>query len=308
MKALVATGSVDLVRFADVPEPEHGKGQVLVAVSAMSVNRGELHRLVDAVPGWRPGWDFVGQVLDPGSEPQLARGATVFGYAGGAGWAERIAVPAHDLALLPTGLEQRKAVTIPVAGVTALHTLRLVEARPGHRVLVTGASGGVGRFAIQLANRAGAQVTAVGSDRGAKPTLTELGADEVVAGIEQASGSFDAILESAGGASLERAFGLIGPGGTIVTFGNSSRRMATFPTSDFYPKQPHLLGYFYPAEVQVNALRPDLESLGRLAADGDLHVETGFVGDWTRVGEALALLRERRIAGKVVLTVGPTGS
>ena len=117
-------------------------------------------------------------------------------------WAERAAVPSHRMAALPGSVSFAAAAALPVAGLTAIRTLRHGAPLLGKRVFITGAGGGVGNLAVQLAARSGARVTAVvGSGVRAK-VLDGLGAAEIVTSINQAQCRFELILEAAGGASL----------------------------------------------------------------------------------------------------------
>ncbi|MGW2307696.1 alcohol dehydrogenase catalytic domain-containing protein [Actinomadura luteofluorescens] len=190
MRALSATGDNGLVELVRVPEPSVAAGEVLVDVQAVSVNRGELHRLTSATAGWRPGWDFAGVVADQeksGTAPaagHLLPGTRVFGIADGGSWAERVAVPAARPAVIPDGLTVEWAATLPTAGLTALRTLRMAGDLAGASVLVTGAAGGGGRFAVQLARRFKAEVTAVVGQPECGEGLAALGAAKVVVGVE----------------------------------------------------------------------------------------------------------------------------
>src|SRR5438477_10381076 len=173
-------------------------------------------------PGrWRPCQDYSGELVRSaaeGSGPKV--GARVVALTDNAGWAQRAAVPAHRMAVLPDNVRFEDAAALPVAGLTALRTLRHGAPLLGKRVLVTGAAGGVGHPATQLAARAGARVTAVvGSPERGRHLR---GANEIVDGIDQAQGLFALILESAGGPSLAAAIAHVEAKGTIVVFGNSS--------------------------------------------------------------------------------------
>lgn len=289
MRALVATGDADLVELGRVSAPP--PDEMVVDVRAVSVNRGELHRLSIATAGWRPGWDFAG-VVD---------GARVLGIAAGGSWAERVAVPAAQLAAVPDGVSWEQAAALPTAGLTALRILRVPGGLSGRSVLVTGAAGGVGRLAVQLARRAGARVTAIVG----KPERGDgLGADEIAVGTERLRPEFDLILESAGGDSLREALRLVAPRGTVVSFGNSSRDMTRFSVSDVYPKEAVLRGFYL-----LNDLRAadDLSYLARLVAKAELTVDIAATADWTHARTILRDLRERRLAGKAVLRVtGPS--
>src|ERR1700733_10203275 len=207
------------VELRQVPEPTPGPHDALVAVQAFSLNRGELRSFVNNEEGWIPGQDVSGIVLQQaadGSGPSA--GARVVALTDEFGWAERVAVPGHRMAVLPDNVSFAAAAALPVAGLTALRTLRHGAPLLGKRVLITGAAGGVGHLAVQLAARSGARVTAVvGSAERAK-VLDGLGAAEIVTNIEAAQGRFELILESAGGASLAQAIKLVEAKGTVVVY------------------------------------------------------------------------------------------
>jgi NADPH2:quinone reductase len=326
MRALAATGDAGLIGFARVPVPVPKEGEALVEVRAVSLNRGELHRLETAQPAWRPGWDFAGVVSEvptsggardlpgtvsggPGPEEAPAPGTRVFGMASQAAWAEEMAVPIGSLAPIPDGLSFEEAAALPVAGLSALRMLRLYGDLSGRRVRVTGAAGGVGRYAVQLAHRAGASVTAVVGRPERERGLLELGAGEIV-GVDDTGEEpeFDLILESVGGGSLRDALMMCAPGGLVVSFGNSSRSPTGFSVSDFYPKQARLVGFYLLTDMIDHPVGADLALLGDLVAKRSLHVEIAEVHDWSDASELLALLKARKLAGKAVLRVGREGT
>lgn len=304
MRALVAAPNRDdKVELREVPEPAAGRHEAVVEVHAISLNRGELTRLAVAQDGWRPGWDIAGVVLraaEEGSGPAV--GARVVGLLTGGAWSERVAVPTAQLAELPASLSFAAAATLPVAGLTALRTLRVGGPLLGKRLLITGAAGGVGRFAIQLARRAGAHVTAVAGREERAAGLKELGADDVVVGHEGARGPFDVILESSGGASLAAAIRLVAAAGTVVAFGNSAREPTTFMVNDFYLKGgARIYGFIIFYEAARDPAGADLAFLATEMAEGRLRPEIALEGSWSEPGAALAALQERRLAGKAVL-------
>jgi NADPH:quinone reductase len=155
MRALVSRPDAPYAELADVADPQPRRDEALVEVKAFSLNRGETKRLASMAPGSITGWDVAGVVraaAADGSGPPA--GARVVGMVGRGAWAELAAVRTDVLAELPDAVSFEQAATLPVAGVTALRALEVVGFVLGKRVLVTGASGGVGRFAIQLAGAA----------------------------------------------------------------------------------------------------------------------------------------------------------
>jgi NADPH:quinone reductase-like Zn-dependent oxidoreductase len=271
----------------------------------VSLNRGEVSALAGAADGWRPGWDLAGTVLAAAADGTgPAAGQRVVGLVAGGAWAEQVAVPATHLAAIPDRLAFTAAATLPVAGLTAYRTLQQSDVIEGKRVLVTGASGGVGRFAVQLASHWGAEVTAVvgNADRGAG--LDGLGADAVVVGMPT-EGEFDIILESAGGPSLAEALRRVAPQGIVVSFGNSSAEETTFDVRQFFPRSGARLQGFvlFPELERLGSASLDLGALAVLAADGNLDPQIDLELPWAEAATAVAELRARRVAGKAVLRI-----
>src|SRR5207249_2644709 len=203
MLAVVNTpGGPEPVAIHEIAEPEPKPNEALVAVHAFSLNRGELRLFQVRPEGWRPGQDIAGVLLRAaadGSGPPA--GARVVALCDQAGWAEHAAVPSHRMAPLADNVSLGAAAALPVAGLTALRSLRHGAPLLGKRVLITGAAGGVGNLAVQLAARSGARVTAVVGNPERGHVLDGLGAAEIVTAIGDAQGRFGLILESAGGAS-----------------------------------------------------------------------------------------------------------
>ena len=173
------------LELRELPEPQPARNEALVAVRAFSLNRGELRSFVNNAEGWVPGQDVGAVVLQQagdGSGP--AAGSRVVALMDEFGWAERAAVPSHRMAVLPDTVSFSQAATLPVAGLTALRTLRHGAPLLGKRVLITGAAGGVGTIAVQLAARSGARVTAVVGRVERAAGLKELGSFEVIEGID----------------------------------------------------------------------------------------------------------------------------
>jgi NADPH:quinone reductase-like Zn-dependent oxidoreductase len=302
MRALVAGSSG--VSLAEAPDAQAGPSEALIEVRAVSLNRGEVRRLPARTEGTIPGWDVAGVVRRAGADGPR-EGERVVGLAGEGGWAEQAAVPTDRVAVLPDDVSFEAASTLPVAGLTALRALEVGGPLLGRRVLVTGAAGGVGRFAIQLAHRAGAHVTGVVRNAERGQGLRELGADELITELTPEGDPFDLLLESVGGASLAAALTRVGPGGTVVAFGASSPEPTTFDVSRFYNRGgPRLYGLRVFDELA--RLRSGVRDLAFLVAElgaGRLDPQIDLVTSWREADTALSGLMERRIAGKAVLTI-----
>jgi len=299
------------IEIREVEEPRPTDNHALVTVHAVSLNRGECTMLRREMDGWRPGWDLAG-VIDAaavdGSGPPA--GARVAGWVNGRGWAERAAVRTDHLAEIPDALPFETAATLPVAGLTAVGTLSVEGSLLGRRVAVTGAAGGVGRFAIQLARMAGAHVTAIVGRPERGEGLVELGAHEVHVGLATDGEPFELILESVGGASLDAAVNRVSSAGVIVSFGNSSGDPASFDPRTFYRKGAAVMrGYFVTHELlQGRTGRWQLAALAALVTEGRLESRVDLAVPWSEAASAIDALLERRIGGKAVLTIDASSS
>lgn len=305
MLAIVnAPNSKTTVEHREVPEPSPLPHEAIVEVRAASINRGELRLLATRADGWRPGQDVSGVVVKQaadGSGPKA--GARVVAWVDQAGWAERVAAPTNRVAELPDSVSHEAAATLPVAGMTALRALRLGGQLLGRRVLITGAAGGVGRFAVELAARSGAIVSGVAASPERAKGLKELGASEVVNDIKEVSGPFDLILESVGGPSLSAAVNLVTADGVIVIYGSSSGQPSTLGFGDFTGRPARLHAFFVYRSGEPPTFGSDLALLVSLIARSQLHPEIGFKGSWRSPQPAFEALRDRQVNGKAVLTI-----
>ncbi len=289
------------IELADVPEPIAREDQALVLVEAFSINRGETFLLEHPRNGWRPGQDVAGRVLEPagdGSGPPA--GTRVVGHAWDGGWAARVPIATDALVPLPDAIPATVAATLPLAGLTAVRLLRAAGSLAGRRVLVTGASGGVGHFLVELAAAQGARITSVTRTAERGQRLRALGAEHVVARVEDAAAPFDAVFESVGGASLSAAMERLAPRGTVWWFGQASREPAVL---DFFalPDRAMVRRFTYWPHEEPDHV--DLQVLVDLVAAGRLHPEVGLLADWQETPAALVDLHERRIRGHAVLTI-----
>lgn len=301
MRALVSMQSAPYVELADAPDPQPRPDEALVEVKAFSLNRGETRRLQTLEPGTVTGWDLAGTVRRPAADGGPPEGARVVGLKNVGAWAELAAVKLEHLAELPDGISFEQAAALPVAGLTALRALEVAGFVLGKRVLITGASGGVGRFAIQLAKLAGAHVTGV-----ARRTegLSDLGADEVAAEIDPARPVYEAILDAVGGPVLGTAITRIAPGGTVVSFASTVPEPVSYPARELFARAPgaRVYGFYIFAELEhTRSGSADLRRLADLVAAGRLDPQIDLTLPWSGAAEAVAALLERRVNGKAVL-------
>ena len=303
MKALLPAAGPDLVEFGVVDQPAPGPGEAVIRVEAFSVNRGETFLLEKPQAGWRPGKDIAGLLVRgaaDGSGPAV--GTRVVAHPPAGGWAEYAAVETGSIAELPAEISAVTAAALPLSGLTALRMLRLAGDVTGRRILLTGASGGVGHYVVELAANAGAEVTAISASPERGSRLTELGASAVLGRVTSATGTFDLVLESVGGDVFRQALERLAPGGTLIWFGQASREPVTLSFFDLLYHQPSAtIRHFSYADPPPYGA--DLAVLVRLVANGRLHPEIGRVTDWANTAGTLTDLRDRRIRGNAVLTV-----
>ena len=286
------------VRLVDIPSPVPTDGQVLVDVHYTSLNLGDLN---DARSGRVPagavlGSDVSGVVAESGADGPPA-GSPVVGLTAGA-FASRVLVPASSLAVVPEGVDLAHAAALPVAGLAALQSLRAAGVASGSRVLVTGASGGVGRFAVLLAKLAGATVIA---SVGSAARGEGLAADEVVVGLAGLTEPVDIVVDNVGGPQLVEAWGLLAPGGSVQSIGWSSGEPAVFPPYATVGPAKSLTSFL----IDTTTAGTDLAELVGHLASGRLKVDIGWQGDLSDYAEAAAALRGRKITGKAILQLRP---
>ena len=285
MRALVSRPDAPFAEMAEVPDPSPLPDEAVVAVHAFSLNRGECNRLRTMPAGTVAGWDLAGEVIQAaadGTGPEA--GTRVVGLVVSGAWAEHVAVPTEFLAELPEGISYAQASTLPVAGLTALRSLEQGGFMLDKRVLVTGASGGVGRFAIQLAHLAGARVTAFARRTAG---LAELGADEVVSELspDPPDPTFDVILDAIGGPVLGTCLQRVAPGGTVVSFASTITDPVSYPTRQLFARAPgaRLYGLYIFAELRhTRTGSADLRRLAELVASGRLDPQIDITEPWGR--------------------------
>jgi len=308
MRAVVVqSGSFVL---ADVPKPVASPDACIVRVQAVSLNRGEVRRALGGGDGMRIGWDVAGEVevaAADGTGPQP--GTRVVGFLPACdGWAERAAVSTRYLAPVPDGVSSEVAATLPVAGLTALYGLERGERLLGSRVLVTGATGGVGLFACQLAAKMGAVVVAqVRRDDQVKLARSAHAAEVVVdpEGTTLAQhGPYRLIFDGVGGAVLGSAATVLLPSGRAVLYGVTGNGAATISLGAMLGTGDGALQGF---NLYHEARRvPPSDGLARLLAMVAADELDPFIqrrASWSEAGVVAQALIDRKFHGKAVLSV-----
>src|SRR5919205_4575086 len=321
MRAVVrdAYGSVDVLRLAVVDKPVAGEGEVLVRVHAAGVDQGVWHLMVGmpyvmrlAGFGIRApknpllGYDLAGRVEALGANVDLFRpGDEVFGTCRGS-FAEYAVARADRLASKPDNVGLEEAAAVPISGYAALQAVRGHGAvRAGQRVLIIGAGGGVGTFAVQIAKADGAEVTAVCST--AKTELVRsIGADHVIDYTREdfADGRhrYDVILDIAGNRPLSQLRRALTPRGTLVIVGAEDagkwlgirRQLRAAALSPFVAQK---LGFYISTERSR-----DLEELRRLLEAGAVRPVVDRTFPLDEVQQAVGYLRDGQARGKIVIT------
>jgi NADPH:quinone reductase-like Zn-dependent oxidoreductase len=328
MKAFVVRsyGSPEVLRLTDIDRPVPAAGEVLVRVRATSVQpydwhhmRGEPYvaRLMPGTMGLRRpkisvfGADLAGEVEAVGADvTEFRPGDEVYALRDQGGFAEFACVPQTELAPKPKNLSFEQAAAVPLAAITALIGLRdQGRVQPGQRVLVNGASGGVGTFAVQLAKAFGAHVTGVCSTRNVD-LVRSLGADEVIdyttTDFTREPQRYDLLLDIAGGHSAAASRRVLTPKGTYVIVGGQPGRwfqpaghaFASLGLSPFVSQRIVLADvYGYSARQQALSTLTDLIEAGKVAPVID---RTYPFDD---IQTAMTYQEEGHAPGKVVITV-----
>jgi NADPH:quinone reductase-like Zn-dependent oxidoreductase len=326
MKAIVyrCYGSPDVLRFEDIEKPTAKDNQVLVKVHAASVNPLDWHYMrgkpylvrTDSGAGKptdpRLGVDFAGTVEAVGSNVKLFKpGDEVFGGADGA-FAEYVTVRAdRAIVLKPSNMTFEQAAAVPIAGITALQALRdKGQIQPGQRVLINGASGGVGTFAVQIAKALGADVTGVCSTRNVD-MVRSLGADHVIdytkEDFTQGAQRYDLIVDTVGSHSLLQYRRALTPKGVLVIVGGpSTGQWIGFLIT---PIKALMLSPFVSQELRPFLAEMNKEGLTTLSDLMQAGKATPVIDRRYKLSEVAAAIRyleEGHARGKVVITVEQT--
>ncbi|MDL5160516.1 NADP-dependent oxidoreductase [Actinomycetospora termitidis] len=299
-------GDESVLAVESAPIPELGPGDVLVRVHAAAVNpvdslvRQGIFAVSQRPLPWIPGWDFAGTIAAVGTETTAwAAGDVVYGrpsLARDGSYAQYLAVDAGEIAAIPRSLSLESAAAVPLVTLTAWKALfDLGGLEPGGTVLVHAGAGGVGTMAVQLAHHRGAKVVATASGDGIA-LARSLGADEV---IDYRSEDFtvrgrfaDVVLDTVGGETLERSYGVVAPSGTLITIAGA-------------PDEAKATELGIEAHTFVlDSNGPRLAEIAGMIDAGDLRPVVTRVLDLDEVAQAHRLIDSGHTHGKVVLRVG----
>jgi NADPH:quinone reductase len=286
------------------PTPSPSPSEAVVRVEAVSLNPVDVRHAQSTPAGTTIGEDLAGTVVRAAADGSgSAPGTRVMGWLFRGAWAEEVAVSTDVLAPVPDGVTLTEAATLPGAGLTALHAVERAGSLLGRPVLVTGASGGVGHFAVQLAHLAGGRVVAQLRNQERVAALRQECVAAVVVGDDAGDhGPYHLIVEVVGGEMLARALGWLDPDGVAVTCG-AAGGSTTFPGDLANFRDGSVYRMRLPNEFRQRPASDGLERLGRLLADRRLVPHIAIQGSWTEVGEIGQRLLERSYPGKAVLTV-----
>ena len=311
MRAVVIDryGGPEVLRQATVPRPAPTRGQVLVRTRFIGVNpkdvivrKGKFQIATGKKFPLIVGHDIAGEVVEAGLGADLAEGDIVYGMINdfaGRGYAEYAAVDCGQLAKAPSSIELRVAAAVPLAAQTALQALRDdAQVKPGDQVLINGASGGVGVFAVQIAKILGAHVTAVCSHRNVD-LVTQLGADRVIdytnMELVDLDERFDAIFAVFGNYCFDQLKHLLTERGTYVQTVPSARIFKDVARTFVRRKRAKL--------VVVKSRRAQLDWLRQQIDAGSLRVVVDRSFSLNDVAEAHRYMETKRARGKVILEV-----
>lgn len=313
-------GPANLLELTDIAKPNPNDNQVLLEVKAAAVNPLDWHTmrgtplLVRLQSGLlspknpRLGTDVAGVVVAVGKNVKdIKVGDEVFGGGDGA-FAEYVCASEKNLLLKPQNLTFEQVAAVPIAALTALQALRdKGQVQPGQKVLINGAAGGVGTFAVQIAKALGAEVTGVCSTRNVE-LLRSIGADHTVdytkEDLTQTDQTYDLLLDAIGNHSLLRCRGLLTPNGTLVMIGSQSKGILLGPLAR------SLRGLLFSKFIKQRFLmmmaswnKEDLQTIHKFLETGKVVPVIDREYKLTEVSEAISYLEKGHARGKVIITM-----
>ncbi|WP_233275784.1 zinc-binding dehydrogenase [Salibacterium aidingense] len=293
----------------EVVAPQPKPWEVLVKVKAFSLNRGEGMRRIRKNNIDRDGIFPVLLSIKQKMEKVRQKEVELLDFFPSGAWAEKVAVSAKFIAEIPDRVSYAQAATLPVAGLTALYTLRKAGMLLGKRILITGSTGGVGVFAHQLASLSGAFNVGIARTEEKANTVIETGANEVIVGESitesvEKYGPYHLIIDSLGGDTLPTLLTQLIAGGVIVSVGYTTSPIATFDLSKLaYVGGVNLYGFFLGEEIYRFPPNENLEVLGDLVANGQLEPHIAVEAPWEKIETIAQKLIDRQFSGKAVLLI-----
>jgi NADPH2:quinone reductase len=305
-------GGPEVLVAGDAEDPVAGPGQALIDVAFANITfvetqfratgQGPFSGALPMIPG--NGVGGVVAAVGAGADPALVGRRVVSGTGGSGGYAERVAVDAAAPIPVPDGLALDAAVALLADGRTATMLVRAAAPRPGERVLVEAAAGGVGTLLVQLARGAGATVVAAAGGQRKLAVARELGADVGVDygadGWTDRVGPLDVVFDGVGGDVARAAFGCLRRGGRMVSFGLASGAWADVPDAEAEAAGVTLVR---PARPAPETMRADTERALAEAAAGRLRPLIGQRFPLARAADAHAAIQSRATVGKTLLEV-----
>ncbi len=297
------------IQSVDVPTP--APNELLVRVRATSLNLGEVRgALTSAEAGYIPGWDIAGVVeraAADGSGPR--EGTRVVGLLNNGGWAEQAAIASDRVAALPEEVTFAQAATLPVAGLTALHAVERGVRLLGSSVLVTGANGGVGLFALQLARLSGATAYGLFRNSDYEQLVRDAGATPIISESAEPAGEhgpYQLICESVGGDILPAVIPMLAPDGVVSIYGGSASPQVTLDSVYDLGRagRASLYGLILFNEFTREPASGGLGRLARLVSSGGLQPPITVEEPWSKIASVAQDLFDRKIGGKAVLHFG----
>ena len=311
-RIVIAPDEAGTIAFSDADKPQPLPHQSLIKVTHFSLNRGEFSLAQNAPAGKSIGWDYAGtiaQAASDGSGPPA--GTRVVGWRPEMdAFAEYTIGDPNYFAPIPDGVSNTQAATLPVAGLTALAAIDKGTRLIGNSVLVTGVTGGVGYFALQLASLTGAKVVAQVRKSDQENFARSMGADAVVvtadgSGLES-EGPYRLIVDGVGGTLFGKLLENTDKGGTLVSYGASGgydMQFSAYPALFGNGGQRAIYGLTLYTETEVQSSAVALTRLLRLVEEREIEVPQLVEANWQETPRYARDLMDRTFKGKAVMRV-----
>jgi len=302
-------GGPEVLRHADLPDPEPGEGEVVVEVARSGINFADTHAtrndyLAEQALPLTPGAEISGRTPD---------GRRVAAILPSGGYAEKVAVHEAMLIPVPDEVDDDRAAALLLQGLTAMALVRrCARIEPGETIAIEAAAGGTGSLSVQIAKAAGAKVIGLASSEEKRAMVERLGADATVdsrsedlkEAIREANGGerVDAVLHMSGGEAFGAELGALAPLGRMVVFGNASREQRDVSTAALLRGSKAVIGFWLVhLLMRRDLVAPMIGELLEQLAAGELEVSVGEVYPLSEAARAHEDLIARRTTGKLLL-------